>query len=94
MVSSPITWDDVEPGSIIRYRHLSRARRLADKPLTIRTGRVENVYPPEPGVRVGQITVSALNKDGSVNRALGRFSLAIDFIESVTRPSPANDTHG
>ena len=83
-MANPVTWDDVKPGAIIRYQHLSRARRLAGKPLTVRTGRIENVYPPEPGVRRGQIVVSALNKDGTVNDRLGRFTVGIDFIVSVT----------
>lgn len=78
-----VNWDEITPGAIVRYQHLSRARRLAGKPLTIRTGRVENVYPPETGVRHGQITVSALNKDGTVNKALRWFSVGIDFIVSV-----------
>lgn len=82
-MSDPVTWDDLAPGKIIRYQHVSRARRLAGKPLTVRTARVENVYPPEPGKRVGQITVSAINKDGTVNARLGRFTVDIDFIISV-----------
>jgi hypothetical protein len=69
-----VTWDDIRPGVIIRYEHLSRARRLANKPLTIRRGRVERVLPP-PQVRDGQTTVTVLNKDGSVNAALGQISI-------------------
>jgi hypothetical protein len=86
-MSNPVSWDDLTPGTIIRYRHLSSARIQAGKPLTVRTGKVENVHPPKPGTRAGgQIIVSALNKDGTANRSLGRFPVGIHFIDSVTRP--------
>jgi hypothetical protein len=85
-MSNPVSWDDLAPGAIIRYRHLSSARIQAGKPLTVRTGKVETVHPPLPGTRAGQIIVSALNKDGTANRSLGRFTVDIHFIDSVTLP--------
>lgn len=82
-MSATITWDELKPGRIIRYQHLSRARRLAGKPLTVRRGRIENVLPP-PQVRDGQTTITVLNNDGSTNARLGRISLyGLDRILSV-----------
>ncbi len=50
----PLTWDDIQPGMIIHYRHLSRARRLADRALNVRRGLVREVIPPS-ALRSGRI---------------------------------------
>lgn len=85
-----ITWADLTVGSIVRYQHVNRARRLANKPLVIRHGRVERVDPP-PGVRDGQTIVTVLRKDGTPHAGLGRVALyGLDFIVAV-QPPPAGD---
>jgi hypothetical protein len=88
MPPAVITLDDLRPGTIVWYRHVSRARRLAGKALLIRRGRVEQVL---PNVGEGQVTVTVLNKDGSPHAKLGRITLhyAIDFIVSVERRDDA-----
>jgi hypothetical protein len=78
-----ITWADLTVGSIIRYQHLSSARRRSGQPLVIRRGRVERVLPP-PLTRDGQTTITVLNKDGSLNTRLGLIALyGLDLIVSM-----------
>lgn len=90
-VPMTVSWDDLKPGAIIRYQHVSRARRLAGKPLVIRRGRVDKVYSPVPGVRQGQITLTPLNKDGSPNASLRNRTNLYDlaFVVSVDQAAPA-----
>ena len=85
-----ITWADLKVGSVVRYQHLNRARRLAGQSLVIRRGRVERVIPP-PQIRDGQTTITILNKDGSTNARLGQINLyGLDLIVSV---EAANDDY-
>jgi hypothetical protein len=81
-----VTWADLEVGKIVRYEHLSRAKRLAGQPLTVRRGRLVWVTKPAPGFH-GQITVEVLNKDGSVNAGLGRIPTFIERIVLVEEAS-------
>lgn len=75
-----VTWDDIKEGRVVRYEHVSRARRLAGKPLVVRRGRIEAVYPPGPR-RQGWITLTVLTKDGKTHAGLGRTHLYdLDFI--------------
>lgn len=88
-----IAWEDIRPGAIISYEHVSRARRLAGKRLLVRRGRVERVLPP-PQVRDGQIAIIVLNKDGSPNASLGRINLyGLTFVVAVEQPAPATGSN-
>lgn len=78
-----VTWGDLQVGSIVRYQHLSRARRLAGKPLVVKRARVVLVAPPTEK-RFGQLTVAVLNKDGTEHARLGRVSVfALRFVVSI-----------
>jgi hypothetical protein len=81
VTAQQVSWDDIKPGVIIRYRHLSKERRLSGAPLVVRRARVERV---NRRVHRGQITIVTLNKNGSVHGRIRRgYLYGLDFIESV-----------
>jgi hypothetical protein len=79
----------LQPGRIVRYRHHSRARRLANKPMLTRRARVER-FVPEINYGRGQVSITVLNADGSENSALGRITIFPDEITAVEAVSPAD----
>lgn len=85
-----VSWDDIKDGQVIRYRHITRGRRLAGRPFLVRRGRVMHVSRPGPGV-VGHISIAVLNKNGTINRNIRYHSLFdIDDVVSV-EPTPGGN---
>lgn len=85
-----IPWEELTPGRIIHYRHVSRSRQLAGKQMLIRRGRI---HEPKPQTKNGSITLIALNKDGSRNKSLGFVTVWRD-LDMIVSVEPADTDAG